>query len=91
VLSIGGFLGMGAHLVAVPYDSLKFVDKKFVLPGGTKEGLKLLPEFKYASNPEMAPVDFGMSLRRRPSGEGWPQQARDRRCFLPPKTILQRS
>jgi hypothetical protein len=49
VLSIGGFLGMGSHLVAVPYDSLKFVDKKFVLPGGTKEGLKLLPEFKYAS------------------------------------------
>jgi hypothetical protein len=46
VLSIGGFLGMGSHLVAVPYDSLKFVDKKFVLPGGTKEGLKLLPEFQ---------------------------------------------
>src|ERR1700739_3163940 len=39
VLSIGGFLGAGSHLVAIPYDSLKFVDKKFVLPGGTKEGL----------------------------------------------------
>jgi hypothetical protein len=49
VLSIGGFLGMGSHLVAVPYDSLKFVDKKFELPGGTREGLKMLPEFKYAS------------------------------------------
>jgi len=49
VLSIGGFLGVGSHLVAVPYDSLTFVDKKFVLPGGTKEGLKMLPEFKYAS------------------------------------------
>ena len=49
MLSIGGFLGMGSHLVAVPYDSLKFVDKTFVLPGGTKEGLKMLPEFKYAS------------------------------------------
>jgi PRC-barrel domain len=36
VLSIGGFLGVGSHLVAVPYDSLKFVDKKFVLPGGTR-------------------------------------------------------
>jgi PRC-barrel domain len=46
---IGGFLGLGSHLVAVPYDSLKFIDKKFVLPGGTKEGLKMLPEFKYAS------------------------------------------
>jgi PRC-barrel domain len=50
VLSIGGFLGVGSHLVAIPYDSLKFVDKKFVLPGGTKEGLKMLPEFKYASD-----------------------------------------
>ena len=48
VLSIGGFLGMGSHLVAVPYESLKLVDKKLVLPGGTKEGLRMLPEFKYA-------------------------------------------
>ena len=48
VLSIGGFLGMGSHLVAVPYESLKLVDKKLVLSGGTKEGLRMLPEFKYA-------------------------------------------
>jgi len=48
VLSIGGFLGMGTHLVVVPYDTLKFPDKKVMLPGGTKEGLKRLPEFKYA-------------------------------------------
>lgn len=49
VLSIGGFLGMGAHLVVVPYDTLKFADKKVRLPGGTKDGLRMLPEFKYAS------------------------------------------
>ena len=49
VLSIGGFLGMGTHLVVVPYDTLKFPDKKVMLPGGTKEGLKMLPEFKYAA------------------------------------------
>ena len=49
VLSIGGFLGMGSHMVIVPYDSLKFTDNKVTLPGGTKEGLKMLPEFKYAS------------------------------------------
>ena len=47
VLSIGGFLGMGAHLVVVPYEALKFNDKRVILPGGTKEGLKMLPEFKY--------------------------------------------
>ena len=49
VLSVGGFLGMGTRLVVVPYDTLKFADKKVVLPGGTKEGLKMLPEFKYTT------------------------------------------
>ena len=49
VLSIGGFLGMGSHLVVVPYDSLKLVDNKVVLPGGTKDALRALPEFKYAT------------------------------------------
>jgi hypothetical protein len=48
VLSIGGFLGMGTHLVVIPYETLKFDDKKVMLPGGTKDGLKMLPEFKYA-------------------------------------------
>jgi hypothetical protein len=49
VLSIGGFLGMGTHLVVVPYETLRFADKKVILPGGTKDGLKMLPEFKYAT------------------------------------------
>jgi hypothetical protein len=49
VLSVGGFLSMGTRLVVVPYDTLRFVDKKVMLPGGTKEGLKMLPEFKYAT------------------------------------------
>jgi hypothetical protein len=49
VLSIGGFLGMGTRLVVAPYETLKFADKKVMLPGGTKEGLKMLPEFKYAT------------------------------------------
>jgi hypothetical protein len=49
VLSIGGFLGMDTHLIVVPYDSLNLVDNKIVLPGGTKDTLKMLPEFKYAS------------------------------------------
>ena len=48
VLSIGGFLGMGAHMVIVPYEKLMFTDKAVILPGGSKEGLKMLPEFKYA-------------------------------------------
>jgi hypothetical protein len=48
VLSIGGFLGMGTHMVVVRYDSLKFADNKIVLPGGTKDGLKMPPAFQYS-------------------------------------------
>lgn len=49
VVQVGGFLGLGSHLVAVPYDSVKVDDtgKKVVLPGATKEELKKLAEFKY--------------------------------------------
>jgi hypothetical protein len=49
VLSVGGFLGMGTKYVVVPYSALKVQDKKMVLPGATKDSLKALPEFKYAS------------------------------------------
>lgn len=49
VLSVGGFLGMGNKLVVVRYDALKFGKDRTVLPGGTKDGLKSLPEFKYAN------------------------------------------
>ena len=49
VLSIGGFLGMGTHMVVVRYDSLKFApDNKIVLPGGSKDGLEMLPAFQYS-------------------------------------------
>jgi hypothetical protein len=48
VLSVGGFLGMGSRMVVIRYDSLKFADKKIVLPGGTKDGLKMLPAFEYS-------------------------------------------
>jgi hypothetical protein len=48
VLSVGGFLGMGTHMVVIRYDSLKFADNKIVLPGGTKDGLRMLPAFQYS-------------------------------------------
>src|SRR5674476_900075 len=48
VLSVGGFLGKGTRLVVIRYDSLKFADQKIMLPGGTKDGLKMLPAFQYA-------------------------------------------
>lgn len=50
VLSVGGFLGMGTRLVVIRYDSLKFADNKIMLPGGTKDGLKMLPAFQYSKD-----------------------------------------
>jgi PRC-barrel domain len=50
VLSVGGFLGVGSKLVAVPYASLQIGPKDVVLPGGNKDQLKALPEFKYATS-----------------------------------------
>lgn len=49
ILSVGGWLGMGTRLVALPYDNLRISSSKIILPGATKEGLKALPEFKYSS------------------------------------------
>ncbi len=50
VLSVGGFLGMGKHLVAVPFSEIRIVGKEMQLPDATKDALKSLPEFKYAPN-----------------------------------------
>lgn len=48
VLSVGGFLGMGAHYVVVPYGLLEPTDKKQMrLPNATKDSLKALPSFAY--------------------------------------------
>ena len=48
ILQVGGFLGLGSHYVAVPYQELKISEgPTIVLPGATKEELKSLPEFKY--------------------------------------------
>jgi sporulation protein YlmC with PRC-barrel domain len=49
ILQVGGFLGLGSRLVAVPFESLK-IDKagdKIVLPGASKTALEKLAEFKY--------------------------------------------
>ena len=49
VLSVGGFLGVGDRLIALPYEQMRTDGKKIMLPGATKDSLKALPEFKYAS------------------------------------------
>ena len=50
ILSVGGFLGMGTKLVVLPYEQLKATENKLILPGATKDALKDLPEFKYATS-----------------------------------------
>jgi hypothetical protein len=50
ILEVGGFLGIGAQLVAIPFEQLVLdpAGNKITLPGGSKEALKRLPVFKYA-------------------------------------------
>jgi sporulation protein YlmC with PRC-barrel domain len=47
ILSVGGFLGMGEHYVAIPFNQFKAADGKYVLRGATKDVLKTLPTFDY--------------------------------------------
>lgn len=48
VIAVGGFLGMGSRMVAVPAKLIESNDKnQIVLPGGTKDELKALAEFRY--------------------------------------------
>jgi hypothetical protein len=49
VVGVGGFLGLANRLVVVPYSSLKFADGKIILAGASKDELRALPEFKYAT------------------------------------------
>ena len=48
ILQVGGFLGLGGYLVAVPYDSLDISDdgRKITLAGASKEALGKLPQYQ---------------------------------------------
>ncbi|WP_368639409.1 PRC-barrel domain-containing protein [Castellaniella ginsengisoli] len=48
VIGAGGFLGMGEHDVAVPFDKVTRSGDKLILQGYTKEQLKALPRAKVA-------------------------------------------
>lgn len=47
IVGVGGFLGMGRHLIATPYASLQISPNRIVLPAATKQALLKLPEFHY--------------------------------------------
>jgi sporulation protein YlmC with PRC-barrel domain len=50
VLQVGGFLGVGGKLIAIPYEMLQISDNgdKIIMPNASKDDLKKLPEFKYS-------------------------------------------
>jgi len=49
IIGAGGFLGVGRHDVAIPVNQLKENDGKFILAGATKDAIKDMPEFEYAT------------------------------------------
>jgi hypothetical protein len=48
IIGVGGFLGLGEHLIAAPYNSLVVSPQRIVLHGATKESVGKLPQFRYA-------------------------------------------
>ena len=48
IVSTGGFLGIGAHDVAIPAKQLQLKNDRLLLPGATKETLRAMPPFEYA-------------------------------------------
>jgi hypothetical protein len=65
VIGVGGFLGMGEHLVAVPYEKLKFANEAVAYTGA-------------ATNPGARPgattttgAATGMDKTAAPSGSKW--------------------
>ena len=47
VVSVGGFLGLGSKLVAVPWPQLKAQGDHLILPGGSEAALNAAPNFQY--------------------------------------------
>jgi sporulation protein YlmC with PRC-barrel domain len=49
ILEVGGFLGLGGHLVAVSFEALNISPdgQEIKLAGASKEAVKSLPEFKF--------------------------------------------
>ena len=49
IIGAGGFLGVAKHDIAIPVSKFRQVDGKFFLDGATRDALKAMPTFQYAS------------------------------------------
>jgi len=47
IINVGGFLGIGGRLIAIPYSSLQMTPKGMVLPGASKQAVGKLAAFHY--------------------------------------------
>ncbi|KXU31487.1 hypothetical protein A0J57_17000 [Sphingobium sp. 22B] len=47
IINVGGFLGIGGRLIAIPYSSLQMTPKGMVLPGASRQAVGKLPSFRY--------------------------------------------
>lgn len=50
IVGAGGFIGIGRHDVAVPVTRIQDRDGKLVMSGATKDMIKAMPEFVYATD-----------------------------------------
>jgi sporulation protein YlmC with PRC-barrel domain len=50
IVGAGGFIGIGRHDVAIPFAQIREQEGRIVLPGATRDAVKALPPFEYASN-----------------------------------------
>lgn len=49
IIGAGGFIGMGRHNVAIPVTQVQDQAGKLVMPGATKDMIKAMPHFDYAT------------------------------------------
>jgi hypothetical protein len=47
IVSAGGFLGIGAHDVAIPAGQFQMKNDRLLLPDATKEKIRAMPPFEY--------------------------------------------
>ena len=50
IVGAGGFVGIGRHDVAIPVAQIQDKAGKLVMPGATKDSIKAMPEFTYATD-----------------------------------------
>ena len=64
VIGVGGFLGVGEHLVAIPFDKVKFVNEPIVYTGAARGGTRV--PVRAPPPPRARPAPLRRRRRRSP-------------------------